>query len=200
LDTTSIIEWGGFVIIALLVFAETGLLLGLVIPGGESLIFTAGLLASSSTIEMPVYLMLIILICMGMAGDIAGYYIGQRFGQRLYEKKDRWYFRKSYLDMAEDFLKRHRGKAFVLGKFLPVVRPFTPVMAGVTQVAPRVFISVSAVACILYMSSFLLAGYFLGSRFPRIGNYIHWILPVSIVLAMLVVVYQYRKYKKRLAK
>ena len=198
MDTTSIIEWGGFAVIMLLVFAETGLLLGLVVPGGETLVFTAGLLVSTNTLSVPVTVLLGALIVAGFLGDICGYLIGKKMGRRLYEKEDTWYFKKKYLKMAEDYLHNHSKKSMILGKFLPVIRPFTPVVSGVTKLPMYVLLTVSALACILYMSTFVLAGYFLGNQFPIIQDYIGWILPISIIISIYVFWRQVKKHKKSL--
>lgn len=194
-ETTGLIAWGGVLIIAVFVFAETGLLLGLVIPGGETLVFTAGLLVSTQSLDISITLLLIILIAASVAGDVSGYYIGRRFGRKLYQKEDTWYFKKKYLYMAEAFFKKHKRPAIVFGKFLPVIRPFSPVISGTTGIQPQHFFPLSILASVLYMSSFALVGYFLGNRFPIIKEYLWLILPISIIIALIPVVIQVRKYK-----
>lgn len=199
-ETAGIIEWGGFLIIAMLVFAETGLLLGLVIPGGETLLFTAGLLASSQTLDVSVTALLPVLIGAGLTGDVSGYFIGKKYSRRLYHKKDTWYFKKKYVHLAEDFLKKHSRPALIFGKFLPVIRPFCPVISGATRLPFPFFITLSVAACVLYMSTFILAGYFLGNRFPVIKDYLGWILPASIILSLVPVLLQARKQSRRSGK
>lgn len=196
IDTQSIIAWGGVFIIAALVFAETGLLLGLALPGGETLVFTAGLLVSIGTLDMSIYLLVPLLLVVAILGDTSGYMIGNRFGKKLYQKKDTWYYRKKYFEIAQDYLSKHSGKAVVMGKFLPVIRPFTPVVSGMTAVPFGRFISLSVLASFLYILSFTLAGYFLGREFPFIKDYIFWILPVSIIVALFIMYSQARKYNR----
>jgi membrane-associated protein len=201
-ETAGLIAWGGIFIIALLVFAETGLLLGLIIPGGETLVFTAGLLVSTGTLDISIVTLLIILILAGFSGDTSGYFIGKKFGRRLYDKEDTWYFKKTYLRMAEGFFKKHKRSAIIFGKFFPVIRPFSPVISGTTGIPAATFFTLSAVAGILYMATFCLLGYFLGGRFPVIKDYLGWILPITIIIALVPVILQVRKHKKeeRLAK
>lgn len=196
-NSTGLIAWGGVFIIAALVFAETGLLLGLVIPGGETLVFTAGLLVSTQSLNISITLLLLILIAASIAGDTSGYFIGKRFGRKLYKKKDTWYFKQQYLRMAEDFIKKHKRSAIVFGKFLPVIRPFSPVISGTTGIQPQQFFPLTLVASMLYMSSFALVGYFLGNRFPIIKEYLWLILPISIIVALIPVIAQIRKYKAK---
>ena len=192
IETSGLIEWGGFIIIACFVFAETGLLLGLVVPGGESLLFTAGLLVSSNTLHTSINTLLIAMIIAGIAGDLCGFYVGSKLKERLYRKEDTWYFKKKYLTMAEDFIDKHKKGAIILGKFLPVIRPFMPAISGST-VKFSVFLPLSVIAVILYMSAFILGGYFLGTQFPQIQNYLGWILPISIGVALVPVIIQIRK-------
>jgi membrane-associated protein len=192
-----LIQWGGLLIIAALIFAETGLLLGLVVPGGETLVFTAGLLVSTNTLDVSIVVLLLILIASGLAGDISGYFIGSRFGRKLYKKKDTWYFKQQYLHMAESFIKKHKKTSIIAGKFFPIIRPFTPVISGTTYGNFASFVSLSAVSVIFYMSLFSLAGYFLGQVFPQLQQYIGWILPISIVVTLIPVILQVRKNKKK---
>jgi membrane-associated protein len=193
IETSELIEWGGFLIIVGFVFAETGLLLGLVVPGGETLLFTAGLLASSQTLKIDITALVICTIVAVVAGDISGFYIGRNFKERIYRKKDSWYFKKKYLSMAEDYIQQHKKVALIFGKFLPVIRPFTPVITGTTRMPYQTFIPISTVAAILYVSAFTLAGYLLGSKFPQIKDYLGYILPISIVVALIPVIIQIRK-------
>jgi membrane-associated protein len=193
MDTTSLIEWGGFLIIALLVFAETGLLVGLVVPGGETLVFTAGLLVSTGSLQVSITVLLASLVLAGIAGDTSGYFIGRKFGTRLFHRQDTWYFKKKYLHLAADYFKRHRKASLIFGKFLPIIRPFSPVIAGTTNVKFTSFAALTVAASLLYMGAFGLTGYFLGTRFPVIKDYLGWILPVSIAVALLPVIKQIRK-------
>lgn len=196
METSSIIEWGGFFIIVILVFAETGLLVGLVVPGGETLIFTAGLLVSTASLDISIAILLSSLVLAGIAGDTSGYLIGKRFGSKLYRIEDTWYFKKKYLGMAEDFYKKHSKAALVFGKFLPIIRPFSPVISGTTGLKFSVFMALTGVASVLYMSTFILTGYFLGNQFPAIKDYLGWILPLSITVALTPVIIQIRKHKQ----
>jgi membrane-associated protein len=197
MDPTQLIEWGGFIIIAILIFAETGFLLGLVIPGGETLLFTSGLLVSTDTLKVPIIILTGTLVFAGILGDLSGFMIGKKLGRGLYEKKDTWYFKKKYLQMTEDFYLKHKRSSLIVGKFLPVIRPFNPVISGITKMPFAIFIGASSLACILYMSSFILIGYFLGGKFPFIKDYLGWIIPISIVVALIPVIIQFRKMRSQ---
>ena len=196
IDTTSLVAWGGLFIIALLVFAETGFLLGLAIPGGETLVFTAGLLVSTGTLDFPIFLLVLLLVLSAVLGDISGYTIGKKFSKRLHNKEDTWWYRKKYFAIARHYLTTHSRFALIGGKFLPVIRPFSPVVAGMTPVPFARFLSLTTVAAVLYVTSFVMAGYFLGKRFPVIKDYLGWILPISIAAAITIMIVQAKKYKR----
>ncbi|HEY0897507.1 MAG TPA: DedA family protein [Sphingobacteriaceae bacterium] len=196
IETSELIEWGGFLLIVAFVFAETGLLLGLVVPGGETLLFTSGLLVSTRTLQVDIVTLVLCIIVAAIAGDISGFYIGRNFKDRLYRKKDTWYFKKKYLTLAEDYIEKHRKGALIIGKFMPVIRPFSPVITGTTSMPSHTFIPISLVASVLYVSVFTLAGYLLGSEYPAIKNYIAYILPISIIVALIPVIMQIRKQSR----
>ncbi len=193
IENSSLIEWGGLLIIIAFVFAETGLLLGIIVPGGETLLFTAGLLVSTRTLQTDISTLLIGIILAAIAGDISGFYIGRKFKKRLHQKEDTWYFKKKYLKLAEDYIHKHKKNALILGKFLPIIRPFTPVITGTTSMPFSRFFPLSLIAIILYASAFTLTGYLLGSQVPQIKDYLGYILPVSILVALVPVIREFRK-------
>lgn len=196
IDTSGLIAWGGFLIIIAFVFAETGLLLGLVVPGGETLLFTSGLLVSTQSLNVDIFTLVIAIVLAAIAGDISGFFIGKRFKKRLFNKEDTWYFKKKYLNLAASYVNKHKKSALIFGKFLPVIRPFSPVITGTTTMPFSAFVPISIFAVILYVCSFTLTGYLLGSQFPEIKNYLGYILPVSVLIALVPVVTQIRKSGK----
>lgn len=195
LEVSQIIKFGGVAFIVLLIFAETGFLLGLVIPGGETLIFTSGLLVSTGALHIHIVFLLLLLIVSGFLGDCSGFYIGKKLGPKLYHKKDKWYFKKKYLKITATYLQKHKRKALIMGKFLPIIRPFMPVLSGVTSMSLPFYMLYSIIAVVTYISSFLLAGYFLGNAFPAIKHYLVYILPASILVLLIPVLLQYKKHK-----
>jgi membrane-associated protein len=197
METSALIEWGGLLLVLALVFAETGLLLGLIIPGGETLVFTAGILASTGTLNVSIVLFLGLMLLAAILGDCSGFYIGSRLQRKIYHKKDTWFFKKKYLHQTENYLKKHQKKALILGKFVPLIRPFVSLLAGVTNMAWSRFLPLSLLANSLYISLFLLAGFFLGSRFPVIKQYLWVILPATVLLLVVPVLLQFSKGKKK---
>lgn len=191
------IRYGGLTLILLVVFVETGLLIGLVIPGGDSLLLATGLLAGADVLEVPLGLLLASMTAAGVAGDLLGFSIGRKMGKRLYRKEDTWYFKRKNLDRAEKFYREKGKMAIVLGKFVPVVRTFNPLLAGVTGMTLGRFVLLSFIGTTLWICSLVLVSYYLGQQFPQLKDYLHYAIPVIILLSILPGVIQYLKERKK---
>lgn len=192
------IRYGGLALILAVVFVETGLLIGLVIPGGDSLLLATGLLAGADVLTIPLGLLLISMTAAGVAGDLLGYSIGKKMGKKLYKKEDTWYYKRKHLDKAEKFYKEKGKSALILGKFVPVVRTFNPLLAGATSMELPRFVALSAVGTALWVCSLVVASYYLGRQFPQLKDYLHYAIPIIIGLSILPGIIQY--FKERNAK
>ncbi|RNI32876.1 DedA family protein [Rufibacter immobilis] len=193
----NMIRYGGLTLILAVVFVETGLLIGLVIPGGDSLLLTTGLLAGADVFTVPLPVLLPSMVAAGIAGDLLGYSIGKKMGKRLYHKKDTWYFKRKNLERAEKFYREKGKLAVVLGKFVPVVRTFNPLLAGVTGMELGRFFLLSVIGTTLWICSLVLASYFLGQQFPQMKDYLHYAIPAIIFLSVLPGIIQYLKERKK---
>lgn len=191
------IRYGGLTLILIVVFVETGLLIGLVIPGGDSLLLATGLLAGADVLTVPLGVLLASMTAAGVAGDLLGFTIGKRMGKRLYHKQDTWYFKRKHLERAEKFYREKGKSALVLGKFVPVVRTFNPLLAGVTGMAFGRFVLLSLVGTALWICSLVLASYYLGQQFPQLKDYLHYAIPVIVLLSILPGFIQYLKERKK---
>jgi membrane-associated protein len=197
IDNQSIIQWGGFAIIIALVYIETALLIGLVVPGGETLLFTAGLLSGTNALEVGLEIMIPVLIVAAFLGDLTGYSIGRKWGKRIYKKEDTWYFKKRHLKQAESFYKKHGKSALILGRFLPIIRTFNPLFSGTIHMSTGTFMWLIFVGIVLYISSITALGYFLGSLVPGIEKYLKFILPAIVIIALIPVIRKFRKERKK---
>ena len=155
----NLIQSGGYVVLAGIVFAETGLVFGFFLPG-DSLLFLAGLLAAQKFFDVG-YLILLLSV-MAILGDTLGYSIGHRAGSALYKRKDNFWFRKKHLSYAREFYDRHGGKAIVLARFVPFARTFAPVVAGIANMSYRKFAAYNILGGIFWVVSMVLIGYYLG--------------------------------------
>jgi membrane-associated protein len=155
-----LIRSGGYVVLAAIVFAETGLFIGFFLPG-DSLLFTAGLVAAQGFFNLG-YLMLLLSV-MAIVGDALGYGIGHKAGEALYSKEDTFWFRRKHLLYAKEFYEKHGGKAIFLARFVPFARTFAPVVAGVAQMSYARFASYNIFGGIFWVCSMTAAGFYLGS-------------------------------------
>lgn len=185
IDIHHIIESGGVLLISLIVFAESGLLIGFFLPG-DTLLFGAGLAASQGIISLPWLILFVILAA--IIGDNTGYSIGKRMGSKLFTKDDGILFRKQYIAIAEEFYKKHGGKTIILARFTPLVRTFAPVVAGASNMPYRRFLSFNIIGGILWGAGMPLLGYYVGRRIPGLDKYMEIVLlgvvGISIILAL----------------
>ncbi len=163
----------GVLIVAVIVFTESGLLIGFFLPG-DTLLFGAGLLASQG--ELPLIPLILVTVIAAIAGDNVGYSIGRRNGHRLFTKQDGILFRQEHITRAEKFYEKHGGKTIIMARFTPVVRTFAPVVAGVGKMPRRRFMMFNIVGSLLWGAGMILLGYHLGSKIPGLDKYIEYVL------------------------
>ncbi len=187
-DLSTVIRAVGYLGVAALVFAESGLLVGFFLPG-DSLLFTAGFLASQGVLQI----MPLAAFCFVAAvlGDSTGYAFGHSLGRRLYTRPDSRLFRHEHLARAEAFFARHGGKAIVLARFVPVVRTFVPVVAGAGAMPYGQFIGFNVLGGFLWAVGVTVAGYFLGSAIPGVDRYLLPIIAVIVVVSVLPAVWEW---------
>ena len=181
-DVPALIRWGGLLGLIAIVYAETGLLVGFFLPG-DSLLVTAGLFAANG--ELDIVTLNLCLMAAAIAGDATGYWIGSRAGAALYRRPDSLLFKKKHLLYTRDFYERHGGKTIVIARFVPILRTFAPVVAGVGQMGYRRFAIYNVAGGIGWVASMTLAGYFLGRMIPDLEENLHLVVAVVIGLSLL---------------
>jgi membrane-associated protein len=198
-DPQSIIHYGGLWLLLFVVFAETGLLVGFFLPG-DSLIFISGLLCATKPqlLDVPFLALLILLMLSAILGNIFGYWFGKKAGEKLYNREDSFLFRKQHLITTKAFYDKHGGKALVLGRFLPIIRTFAPILAGVIKVEFKNFMYYNIIGAVAWIGSIASIAYFLGKQFPIIENYIGYIVIGLIVITTIPVLITYLKSKKKI--
>jgi membrane-associated protein len=177
--------WGA----AAIVFAECGLLIGFFLPG-DSLLFTVGLLAAQDKISYPLWLCCLVLFVAAMAGNALGYWVGDHFGPRVFRREDSKIFRKEYVEKTHDFFERYGNRAIVLARFVPIVRTFITVMAGVGTMSFRRFMIYSAVGGLLWAVGVTLLGYYLGS-IPFVADNVEVMILAFVAIAVVPVAVEY---------
>lgn len=190
----AIITTAGYFGLFAIVFAESGLFFGFFLPG-DSLLFTAGFLASQGTISIG--LLVPLLIIAAISGDSVGYAFGTRIGPRIFTKKESRFFKPAHVTRAHEFFVTYGKKAIFLARFLPIVRTFVPIVAGVAKMPYSEFIAYNIVGGISWVSSMLLLGYFLGRQIPDAEKYLHLIVIVIIIVSFLPMLNEIRKARKK---
>ena len=183
-DPRALVQAAGYVGLTLIIFTETGLLLGFFLPG-DSLLVTAGLLASQPAFGLDVWLLGALLSVAAIVGDSVGYAIGRATGPRIFTRENSLFFNRKHLLRAHDFYERHGGKTIVLARFMPIIRTFAPVVAGVAEMRYRSFIAYNVIGGLLWVWGMLLTGYFLGRVWPGIDRHIEKVIVLVIFLSIL---------------
>ncbi|TSC72669.1 MAG: putative membrane-associated protein [Parcubacteria group bacterium Gr01-1014_38] len=199
-ELRALVELVGYAGVAVIVFAESGLLVGFFLPG-DSLLFTAGFLASQEIFSLPTLAFLCFIAA--VAGDSVGYAFGHRMGRKIFTKSDSLFFHRENLLRAERFYAKHGGKTIVLARFLPVVRTFAPILAGVGSMRYSRFLTYNVFGGFLWAVGLTLLGYFLGSVIPDVDRYLLPIVVSIIVLSVLPTAFhvlRHREDRRRIAR
>lgn len=168
-DVNSIIEAGGLLLIAAIIFAESGMFIGFFFPG-DTLLMAAGIFAAQG--QLNIVTVILTIIVAAFCGDNVGYYIGRKHGRKLFKKKDGVIFRQEYVQRAENFYEKHGDKMMLFAHFVPIVRTFAPPVAGVAKMNYKKYVAFDTVGIVGWATSVTLVGYFFGQQIPHIDSYI----------------------------
>lgn len=178
-DTVILLKTVGYLGLFAIVFAESGLLIGLFLPG-DSLLFTAGILASQGYFN--IFAVIAISFTAAVVGDAVGFYFGRKVGPRIFTRDDSIFFQRAHLGRAEKFYTEHGGKTLVLARFMPVIRTLAPIIAGVSNMRYTAFVTYNIIGAVLWGIGLPAAGYFLGRIIPGIDRYL---IPIVILIVVL---------------
>lgn len=193
-DVRGLIEWGGTLLVCIIVFVETGMFVGFFLPG-DSLLVTAGVFAGAGQLKLASLLSLVTLCA--IAGDQVGYLIGWRAGRALYERRDSRFFRKKHLERAHEFYETYGGKTIILARFIPIIRTFCPPVAGAARMSYLRYLLYDIAGGFSWVWGMTLLGYTLGRTIPNIDKRIHYVIAGVIVLSFLPAVYHAWKSRAR---
>jgi membrane-associated protein len=197
LDPRDLLVTFGTIGLFLIVFAESGLFFGFFLPG-DSLLFTAGLFAAQGILNLP--LILIGCFVAAVAGDQVGYVFGQRVGPALFRRPDSRLFKQEYVTRAQAFFEKHGPKTIVLARFVPIVRTFAPILAGVGSMRYRTFVSYNLIGGFLWAVGVTLLGYGLGELVPDIDAYLLPIIAVIIAISLMPVFFEWWRRRRESAR
>jgi membrane-associated protein len=191
----SIIRYGGIALLIFVIFAETGLMIGFFLPG-DSLVFVAGLICGTEPhlMEISIITLATSLTLAAIMGNLFGYYFGKKVGLTLFTKDDNLLFKKRYVDITKSFYEKHGGKSLILGRFLPIIRTFAPILAGIIKMNYKTFLLYSVIGAILWIGSLSTLGYYLG-RINWVKENLSWIIASLVIITTIPIVQTWRKEK-----
>ncbi len=198
IDPEKLLKEGGFYVVLFVIFAETGLFFGFFLPG-DYLLFLAGMFVATGRLDVNIYVLILGLIVAAVAGNFTGYWFGRKTGPVLYKRKDSFFFKKRYLLAAEKYYRKQGAFALIMGRFVPIVRTFAPIFAGVVKLEVKKFALYNISGAILWIASLTLLGYFLGRSFAeQIEEYLVYIIIGFIAITTIPLVITF--VKKRVVK
>lgn len=192
-NLNELIRWGGYVILAVIIFAETGIFAGFFLPG-DSIIVTAGLFAARG--DLNVWVLFFLLTTMAILGDAVGYWFGRVTGPKIFTKEDSLFFSKKHIARAQHLYEKYGGKIIIIARFMPIVRTFAPIVAGIGNMSYKKFASFNIIGGIAWIGSMLSIGYFLGRVIPGIDKRIDVVIVVVIFLSILPGIVEYMKHRR----
>jgi membrane-associated protein len=194
-DPVKLLREGGFYLLLFVVFAETGLFFGFFLPG-DYLLFLAGMFVATDKLDVSIYVLIAGLIAAAVAGNFVGYWFGKKTGPVLYERDDSFFFKKRFLRAAENYYKKQGAFALIMGRFIPIVRTFAPIIAGIVRLDYRKFAFYNISGAFLWITSLTLLGFFLGRRFEKeIDDYLLYIIVGFILITTIPLIVTYLKRK-----
>ncbi|MGH3493513.1 MAG: VTT domain-containing protein [Sciscionella sp.] len=181
-------------VVAAIIFAECGLLIGFFLPG-DTLLFPLGLFIAHGDVRTPIWLAILIVAICAIAGNVLGYGIGRRIGPPLFDKPDSRLFRREYVDKTHAFFERHGGRAILLARLIPIVRTFITAVAGIANMDARKFLTYSAIGGLAWVALVSLLGYFLG-QIPFIRDNVELIVVLIAVISVLPVIVEIARSRR----
>ncbi len=195
-DLPALVQWAGYVGLTAIIFAETGLLVGFFLPG-DSLLVTAGLLAADPGFGLNVWILGAILTVAAIVGDTVGYNVGKSAGPRIFTREDSLLFNKRHLLRAQAFYEKHGGKTIIIARFMPIVRTFAPVVAGVGRMEYRSFLMYNVIGGVAWIWSMLMIGFALARTVPGVAQHLEKVIILVVFLSILPGIIAWLRERKR---
>ncbi|HWZ21621.1 MAG TPA: DedA family protein [Cytophagaceae bacterium] len=192
----SIIHTGGLLLVLVIIFAENGLFFGFFLPG-DTLLFTSGLLISTGKFPISIFLLLSTVFVAAVLGSMLGYYFGLKTGESFRTRKESFFFKRKYMEATEAFFNKYGGRALVLARFLPILRTFTPILAGIVKVKFREYFIYNVIGAFLWVFLMILFGYYIGVWWPNAKDNLEYIILGIMVVTWVPVITAYFKEQRR---
>ncbi|QIP11983.1 DedA family protein [Spirosoma aureum] len=195
LNSEEIIRTGGLVLITLIIFVENGIIFGFFLPG-DYLLFLSGVFAGTKILNVPLWILLLCIFSAAVLGSLTGYLTGYYFGARIKNRPDSLFFKQKYIDDTRAAFIRYGNGALIVARFLPVVRTFAPILAGLIHMPSRFFILYNIIGASIWVLTLVGGGFYFGERFPWIINYVHWVIIFFLAITTFTVVRGYLNARK----
>ncbi len=195
LNADEIISEGGLAAICLIVFAETGLFFCFFLPG-DYLLFLAGVLCATHILKVNIIILTVAIFLAAILGNFTAYFFGKSVGEALYQRPDSFFFKKRYIKSTREFFNKYGGNSLIIGRFLPIIRTFAPILAGTAQMDIKLFTKYNLIGGFLWSFGLVLSGFFLGYEFPQIIEYIQYIILFFLGVTSFTVIKAYLKIRK----
>jgi membrane-associated protein len=193
-DSKEVIQTGGIFLIFLIVYLETGWFFGFFLPG-DYLLFLSGVLCDEY-LGGNIWIVSGGIFVAAVLGNFSGYYFGKIVGRNFENRPDTWYFKKKYIESTREFLNKNGAKALIVGRFLPIIRTFAPLLAGMARMPLGFFVIYNIVGALLWVSLLVLGGYYLGKTFPQLGQYVEYIVLFFLGITTITLIKGYLKVRK----
>lgn len=195
LNSEKLIQYGGLTLLLIIIFAETGLVIGFIFAG-DALLFTAGLLCGTD-LTVNIWLLVFSVIAAAFAGNVVGFLTGRYFGHKILKKKDTWFFKQRYIDKSRAYYEKYGGIALIAGRFMPVVRTFVPILAGTIEMNFWKFNLYNITGAVLWAGSLIPLGYFIGKKIPTSLDHIEYIVLGITLITMTILIRGIIKFRKK---
>ena len=193
-DSKEVIQTGGIFLITLIVYLETGWFFGFFLPG-DYLLFLSGMLCEQY-LGGDITLLFSCIVMAAIMGNFSGYFFGKIVGRNFEKRPDTWYFKKKYIESTREFLNKNGAKALIIGRFLPVIRTFAPLLAGMARMPFGFFIIYNIIGALLWASTLVLGGYYLGKTFPQMADYVEYIVLFFLGITTITLIKGYLNVRK----
>lgn len=197
LNSEELIRTGGLIVITLIVFAENGLFFAFFLPG-DYLVFLAGVFCGTQVLNVPIWILLGSLIAAAILGSLVGYWFGWYSGDRLANKNDSMFFKKKYLETTQKYFKKYGSRTLIISRFLPIVRTFAPILAGVAKVPFATYMLYNVLGGLIWILLLTGGGYLFGERFPGIIDYVEYIILFFLLITTVTVIKGYLNARKEM--
>jgi membrane-associated protein len=184
-DTHHIIEYGGLILLLAIIYIETGFFLGFVLPGGDYMLFAAGIFCGTHYLEIPLAWLVVLLIAASFMGDFTGYFKGKWLGSKLFTNTKARFFKIEYLERGNSFYTKYGIWAFIMGRFMPVIRTLIPMIAGASSYPFRKFLLFDFIGAVIWVGTLVPLGFYIGKAYPQVINYSIYILLIFVIIASL---------------